>query len=395
LAGKKWISRIALAGLATFLSLATVECGLRVRAHLLNRGLLENALITPIEPPAEGEADLGHMIRLSRNRRIIYDLKPNLDVTFKGHRVTTNENGFRGPSHPQEKPENTIRIVGLGDSVMFGHGVADDDVYLSVLERSLNRSSDRHRFEIINTAVPGYSTFMEVETLKEKGLGYAPDVVVLHFVRNDARLPNFIREDAPVLSLRRLFLIDFVRASLHKEEDSTEDLLAQRGFSRPPRDDARPRRFSGDPDRVPEEYRDMVGCGAVAESLTELVELRERHGFELVVVTDEVKRIPIIQLLLTTCDELSIPVVDVGEAYRGFLAEEGFASLQVSPLVISKRNNHPSAFGHRIIAKVLLDWIWTKGYLAENSSLRHQEDDLVATESSQVFRHLRIPQPPK
>lgn len=342
-----------------------MECGLRVRAHLLNRGLLENALTTPIEPPAEGEADLGHMIRLSRNRRIIYDLKPNLDVTFKGHRVTTSENGFRGPAHPHEKAADTIRIVGLGDSVMFGHGVADDDVYLTVLERSLNQSSGHSRFEVINTAVPGYSTVMEVETLKEKGLSYAPDIVVLHFVRNDARLPNFIREEAPVLSLQRLFLIDLVRASFDKKEAGTEGLLSQRGFARSPRDDASPRRFAGDPDRVPAAYRDMVGWSAVAGSLTELATLRDRHGFALVVVTDEVKQIPILQTLSDACGELSIPVVDVGEAYRGFLVDGGFASLQASPLVVSTRDSHPSALGHRIIAEVLLDWIQTEGYLPE------------------------------
>ena len=51
------------------------------------------------------------MIRLSRNRRIIYELKPNLDVTFKGHRVTTNESGFRGTYHPPEKTENAIRAI--------------------------------------------------------------------------------------------------------------------------------------------------------------------------------------------------------------------------------------------------------------------------------------------
>jgi len=281
--------------------------------------------------------------------------------------VATNEKGFRGRSYPREKPENTIRIVGLGDSVMFGHGVADDDVYLTVLERSLNQSSGVSRFEVINTAVPGYSTVMEVETLEEKGLAYAPDIVVLHFVRNDARLPNFIREDAPVLSVRRLFLIDFVRTSLHKKEDSTEDLLSRRGFARAPRDDSVPKRFSGDPDRVPNAYRDMVGWDAVAESLTKLVALRDRHGFELVVVTDEIKPIPIIQSLMSTCAELSIPVVDVGSDYRRFLEDGGFDSLQVSPLVISERNNHPSALGHRIIAEVLLDWLRSKGYLPENS----------------------------
>jgi hypothetical protein len=360
---KKWMSRIALTGLATFLSLAAVECGLRVRGHLLNKGILENALTTPITPPVEGPAELGHMIRLSRNRRIIYDLKPNLDVTFKGHRVTTNKSGFRGPNYPQEKTENTIRIVGLGDSVMFGHGVSDGDVYLAVLEKSLNQCSDLHRFEVINTAVPGYSTVMEVETLKEKGLLYSPDIVVLHFVQNDARLPNFVREYAPVLSFRRLFLVDFVRTSLHKEEAGTQDLLSQRGFVRSPRDEDRPKRFAEDPDRVPDEYREMVGWSAVAESLTELVSLRERHGFELVVVTDAVKRIPIIRTLMTTCDELSIPVVDVGKEYRKFLAVGGFESLQESPLVVSKRNNHPSAQGHRITADVLLDWLRTEEYL--------------------------------
>jgi len=37
--------------------------------------------------------------------------------------------------------------------------------------------------------------------------------VILNFVGNDLGLPNFVEERPDVLSLRRSFLLDFVRAS--------------------------------------------------------------------------------------------------------------------------------------------------------------------------------------
>jgi hypothetical protein len=106
--------------------------------------------------PNPGEnVPLGRIIRLHQNPHIIYDLIPNISVIFRDQPVSINANGVRGKSVPILKTENAIRIVGLGDSVMFGWGVKDGETYLSVLEASLNKVFPESLWEVVNTAVPG------------------------------------------------------------------------------------------------------------------------------------------------------------------------------------------------------------------------------------------------
>jgi hypothetical protein len=66
-------------------------------------------------------------LRPVANERIGYALRPGFDayVTMaqERSRLTVNEHGFRGPSTTLDKPAGTIRIVGIGDSVMMGFGL--------------------------------------------------------------------------------------------------------------------------------------------------------------------------------------------------------------------------------------------------------------------------------
>jgi len=80
-----------------------------------------------------------------------------------------------------KKSINTVRIVTLGDSHMFGWGVAEKEMYTNVLENMLNSKFPEKKWEIINTAVPGYNTYMEVETLKRKAIMYSPDIVIMEY----------------------------------------------------------------------------------------------------------------------------------------------------------------------------------------------------------------------
>jgi hypothetical protein len=50
-----------------------------------------------------------------------------------------------------------------------------------VLEERLAKEVPNERWEVLNMAVPGYNTAMEVETLKARGLAYEPDVVVVGY----------------------------------------------------------------------------------------------------------------------------------------------------------------------------------------------------------------------
>ena len=326
------------------------EGGLRLLGHFRNQGLLSTALASPVPIPENRKVTLGHMIRLSTNPKIIYEFKPDLDVVFIDAPTTINSAGFRGPLYPETKPPGTRRIVGLGDSFMFGHGVGDDDVYLRVLEGLLNSFSTGTRFEAINTAVPGYNTVMEVETLRAKGLAYEPDIVLIHFVGNDLELPNFIRVEEPVLALDRSFLLDLLRSAF--ASDTVRGGLRRHGLERSPQVEGA-RRFVDDPDDAPPKYRSMVGWEAWDLAMAQLAELAEEHGFRPVLITFSVTFAHRQQRILEVARRLGIETLEVGEAYRGYLAEQGLEEYRGSPLALSDENMHPSALGHRIAARFI------------------------------------------
>jgi lysophospholipase L1-like esterase len=120
------------------------------------------------------------------------ELKPNFSQLFDGYtvrfpnvvNVTINSDGFRGKDYSLEKPNNTIRILVLGDSVAFGWGVNDNETFPVFLEKMLNKDSQK-KYEVLNLAVPGYNTKQEVEMLKTKGLKYSPDLIIIAYHRND------------------------------------------------------------------------------------------------------------------------------------------------------------------------------------------------------------------
>ncbi len=136
---------------------------------------------------------IGFITRKSDEPDIIYELKPNIDTCFQGARVRTNSQGFRAEADfSLEKPKGTIRILGLGDSFMFGWGAEGQETYAEKIEHNLSNEL-RSPAQFINTAVPGYNTAIEAAVLEKRGIAYQPDVVVLHWCWNDFELPPFLQ----------------------------------------------------------------------------------------------------------------------------------------------------------------------------------------------------------
>jgi len=111
--------------------------------------------------------------------RIVFRLRPKMSATFLDEPVETNSMGFRGP----DVREDSRRIVGIGDSVMFGWGVADEETYLRRLERLLRRRNPD--IDVVNTAVPAYNTVQEVATLERHLDRLKPALVIWGFIGND------------------------------------------------------------------------------------------------------------------------------------------------------------------------------------------------------------------
>ncbi len=335
-----WLFRASLL-LPALAVVLLLEVGARVHAwysdNTLQRGLNGVGL-----GPTADELNLQHIIRWQDNPRIIYELIPGLSGDFRGHRLTISEQGFRGPPVPVPKPPGTLRIVGIGDSVMFGWGVGDDEHYLARLGELLTAALPEVRVDWVNAAVPGYNTVNEVETLKQKLLDYDPDVVILDYVSNDLYVPGFLRRRQPYFALDRSFLAQFVRNTLDGLHVPDNEL------SRPP-DAFRQRSFLGEEELIPEAYRDVIGIDAFRAAITELTNLARAHGFRVIVFAHYGFDPPVRAVL----DAAGLPLIDGYPEIRDWLDARGITDYAGSPLTVGVNDTHPSAIQHALIAERL------------------------------------------
>ena len=303
--------------------------------------------------PAPGQPyRLGHLIRAAQNPDIIFELIPDLDVEFLGKRLVTNAAGFRGPARPTGKPANGFRIVGLGDSVMFGWGVDYADSALPKLEALVQAASPGRVVEAVNTAVPGYNTAMEAQVLRDKGLPFAPDLVVVDFVGNDLDLPNYLRRAPDYWRLDHSYLYELVRRSTGWRDSELHGPFVWA----PVREDGA---FESDPARVPDQYRHLVGIDAYRGAMQAITAMGKEHGFH-VLVTCHHSLWPTIR---TVCDEVQVPYVEIGERVNAWLQQNGHTALLGSPLTIDPQDPHPSPVVHTWWAEAVFARIRDLGWL--------------------------------
>jgi hypothetical protein len=242
---------------------------------------------------------------------------------------------------------------------MVGWGVSEEDSYLARVVPLLEAASPGVAWEVVNTAVPGYNTVMEVETLAAKGLRFDPDLVILNFVGNDLGLPNFIEEEPDVLSLRRSFLADFVRARLAGGPEPGRRLVGV---------PAGERRFGGEADvaRIPARYRGLVGLPAFRGAMQRLHDLAREHRFEVVVLVHPDAP----DYAREAARDMEFLLVETGTAVRAWAREHGVEDIQQPPLTVTGADPHPSATGHAIIATVLAESLRTSGMADRRAAKR-------------------------
>lgn len=112
-----------------------------------------------------------------------------------------NSVGWRDEEHTVEKPSGTYRILGLGDSFLFGQGVRREDTFFPNVVRHLERKISGRQIEGINTGQTALNTVQENDLLVHRGLDYDPDLVILHFVPNDVEHLVGMPQSGPVVDL--------------------------------------------------------------------------------------------------------------------------------------------------------------------------------------------------
>lgn len=100
-----------------------------------------------------------------------------------GYPKAVNSRNMRDREFPDQRPDDEIRLLCLGNSTTWGSGVPIDATYPKQLERLLNerdRGDGKHYF-VINAGGEGRSLVEANQFLASEGLDYKPSVVVFGF----------------------------------------------------------------------------------------------------------------------------------------------------------------------------------------------------------------------
>lgn len=144
-----------------------------------------------------------------------------------------NVDGLRDATRPVESRAGLRRIAILGDSVTFGHGLDAPQAFPQQLEARL-RAAGRD-VEVLNIALPGWSTRQERLAYERIARRYRPNTVVLAVCLNDlAELQiNLAKPPGFLLSLfKRSAAIRVALGASRREIGAVEELFTESGSGR-------------------------------------------------------------------------------------------------------------------------------------------------------------------
>lgn len=337
---KEWgrfAGRIILAGFSLALAFLTAEVGLRVFLQRIQSAQsldqLGSASSKLTQEKIRTTHPLAAIIRKSGYSNLIYELQPNLEMEFGHCSLHINAAGMRkSREYAVQKPVGTVRIVGLGDSGMFGWGVQQGENYMDVLESNLNARADGKVYETLNFGVPGYNTQLEVETLKSKGLAYKPDIVVVGWCDNDFGLPFFIPQQGQWSRKDVSFLYNLMFNRKAFSDLALNQISDQRKYNK---------------DQIPERFRAGMDISGVRTEFGELKALGKKHGFQVLVIG------PMQKEVLTILSDLEIVHYNT---HNRIAASEYPVDYYVHAM-------HPRAGGHRVLAERLEREMKERGWL--------------------------------
>ena len=130
-----------------------------------------------------------------------------------------NARGLRGTERAYRAAPGVFRILLLGDSFLEGYQYADNELFASQLETALAHKS----VEVINLSVGGYGTTQQYLYLRDEGLKYRPDLIVLAFQPG-----NDIRDNSQTLLelyKRNLGLKIYIRPYATIRDDQTIEIV--------------------------------------------------------------------------------------------------------------------------------------------------------------------------
>ena len=170
---------------ATVGVLAALEVGLRVHSRLVRRNVEHFVLLQygPMRPSG------------------VPGLYVELDPAGATPEVPINAFGFRGGPIERAKAAGEFRVALVGDSVVYGIALREDQTIGAVLRAALadaqrgGRLPPAPRIAVLNAGVPSYNAAQELAVIDRKLPPFAPDATVVVLNPNDFEGNGFVRFD--------------------------------------------------------------------------------------------------------------------------------------------------------------------------------------------------------
>jgi lysophospholipase L1-like esterase len=354
-------SGLALAVLSGAVCLGLLEGFVRV----FYRSKVDSTILSAKRPPAS----VVPFVRRTSVPGLLYDLKPGARVLGWGSiKVEVDPSGCCRvvPGHLADEGTG-LKIAILGDSTPFGWKVPFEETYGELLRPLLPGTSIR------NFAVPGYNSEQNLAAFRSKALGWRPDLIVLHYDHNDSEPADDSRASFLFPSYGDNFLHSMLVKLVLREATRLRPVrrtLAVPGDPRHPELLLHDYRYAG-----PQFERHMAEMQALADlaALHKIPVLVFMWNPWLTRARDPLSD-PFYTLLhRPVADRLrgmGFRVADGYALYQDYMRREGKNDLTV--LWASAEDAHPSALGHRVIARYLAGEIktWRGVFVSGDASAR-------------------------
>lgn len=344
---KKILSRLLVIFLTTVFTLGLLEIGIRILGSKISGQIIPLSLKTH---------------RPSANRKMGYELIPG-SASFEDNTwYRINKDGIRDEVYARIKPASTYRIAAVGDSCTFGMAVDLQDTWPKQLEKELRRS--KASVEVINFGVMGYNTTQEAEIIREKVLGYSPDLIVIGYSLNDI---GILSRERTVLSTYRgynSFLttgIGFIDKFLGRSKLYL--LLKNRFYLKKTKADTKPPRYSKDGQKVLK----MGYNGFLLNAYQEPENWSRLHAAFADIRRATQPKVPVLIAIYPELQNLQqYPFSELHKIVKKLAGQYAFAVIdplsaflpyEIQDVRISAANAHPNPLGNKIFSHAIASYI--------------------------------------
>lgn len=261
-----------------------------------------------------------------------------------------NSVGWRDGEHVTAKSPGTYRILGLGDSYLYGQGVRHEDLCLTRLQVLLSKTFRNVTIETINTGLSGANTAFQAELLRHRGLDYDPDLVIVHFVLNDVEKSlEALKQRGPRVEFVGNYLSIYDKPDVLSKYSNLWAWARQRYL----------RQVHGRAylNQCLESFqRDSSKWAQCGRALSDIQRICQEHGARMLVVIfpffvnldEDYPFQPIHDVVRRFCESSGIDVIDLRDHYRDYNGPE---------LWVHPTDQHPNEIAHGIAADTIADYI--------------------------------------